>query len=79
MSCSRCTTTCTAGAVSSIWTTTSLGLPILSRDVLRRIAAQDESWEAMVPHHVAELIKRRGFFGYIKPGRGIAPTAQPSR
>src|ERR1700691_4790118 len=44
-------------------------LPIFSRDVLRRIAAQDESWESMVPDQVIELIKRRGFFGYVKPGR----------
>jgi hypothetical protein len=44
-------------------------LSILSRDVLRRIAAGDDSWETMVPLEVAELIKRRGFFGYVKPGR----------
>jgi hypothetical protein len=37
--------------------------------VLRRIAAQDDSWEAMVPEDVAQLIKRRSFFGYVKPGR----------
>jgi len=42
-------------------------LPIFSRDVLRRIAACDDSWETMVPEEVAALIKRRGFFGYIKP------------
>jgi hypothetical protein len=42
-------------------------LPIFSRDVLRRIAAGDESWENMVPPAVAELIKRRAFFGYIRP------------
>ena len=42
-------------------------LPIFSRDVLRRIAADDESWESMCPSEVAELIKRRGFFGYVKP------------
>jgi hypothetical protein len=42
-------------------------LPIFSRDVLRRIAAGDDSWESMVPPEVAELIKRRGFFGYVKP------------
>src|SRR5579862_7843956 len=42
-------------------------LPIFSRDVLRRIAAQDDSWETMVPEEVAGLIKRRGFFGYVKP------------
>jgi hypothetical protein len=44
-------------------------LPIFSRDVLRRIAASDDSWESMVPANVAELIKRRAFFGYVKPGR----------
>jgi hypothetical protein len=42
-------------------------LPIFSRDVLRRIAASDESWESMVPPAVAELIKRRAFFGYVRP------------
>src|SRR6202047_3586020 len=44
-------------------------LPIFSRDVLRRLAAKDDSWESMVPHDVAELIKRRAFFGYVRPGR----------
>ena len=44
-------------------------LPIFSRDVLRRIAANDDSWETMVPGEVAELIKRRGFFGYGKSNR----------
>ncbi|MDQ2815072.1 MAG: TonB-dependent receptor [Actinomycetota bacterium] len=44
-------------------------LPIFSRDVLRRIAANDESWETMVPEEVAALIKKRAFFGYAKPGR----------
>src|ERR1700747_1097721 len=44
-------------------------LPIFSRDVLRRIAAQDDSWETMVPAEVAELIKKRAFFGYVKPDR----------
>ena len=39
-------------------------LPILSRDVLKRIPADDTSWESMVPVEVGELIKKRGFFGY---------------
>jgi hypothetical protein len=43
-------------------------LPIFSRDVLRRIAACDDSWENMVPVEVAELIKKRSFFGYTRPG-----------
>jgi len=44
-------------------------LCIFSRDVLRRIAANDDSWETMVPDEVAALIKKRSFFGYVKPGR----------
>jgi hypothetical protein len=44
-------------------------LPIFSRDVLRRIAMQDDSWETMVPEQVADLIKRRAFFGYLKPSQ----------
>lgn len=43
-------------------------LPILSRDVLRRIAAGDPSWEPMVPPAVAEMIRRRGFFGHPRDG-----------
>jgi hypothetical protein len=39
-------------------------LPILSRDVLKRIPSDDRSWEAMVPAEVCDLIKARGFFGY---------------
>jgi hypothetical protein len=39
-------------------------LPILSRDVLRRIPTDDETWEAMVPPAVSGLIRKRGFFGY---------------
>jgi hypothetical protein len=39
-------------------------LHIYSRDVLRRIKDEDNSWEDMVPREVAELIKRRRFFGY---------------
>jgi hypothetical protein len=39
-------------------------LTIFSRDVLKRISGGDESWEQMVPAAVAEIIKKRGFFGY---------------
>jgi hypothetical protein len=39
-------------------------LPILSRDVLKRIPTDDGTWEAMVPPAVCEVIKKRGFFGY---------------
>ena len=54
-------TTSRAGEASSTWTTNPEYLPIFSRDVLRRIAANDESWETMVPVEVAELIKKRGW------------------
>jgi hypothetical protein len=42
-------------------------LPILSRDVLKRIATGDEIWEEQVPKEVAELIKKRAFFRYQRP------------
>ena len=42
-------------------------LHIFSRDVLKRIAAGDSSWEQMVPTQVAEVIRKRGFFGYSRP------------
>jgi hypothetical protein len=41
-------------------------LHIFSRDVLKRIAAQDETWEDMVPVEVACVIKKRGLFGYTR-------------
>ncbi len=44
-------------------------LHIFSRDVLRRIAANDDSWESMVPEEVATIIKRRGFFGCVRTDR----------
>jgi hypothetical protein len=39
-------------------------LHIFSRDVLKRIANNDASWEAMVPREIADLIKERRYFGY---------------
>ncbi|MGB6472048.1 MAG: hypothetical protein WBE88_14430, partial [Candidatus Acidiferrales bacterium] len=39
-------------------------LHIFSRDVLRRIKDHDASWEAMVPPEIAEVIKKRHYFGY---------------
>jgi hypothetical protein len=38
-------------------------LHIFSRDVLQRIKSGDCSWEGMVPVEIAEVIKRRRFFG----------------
>jgi hypothetical protein len=39
-------------------------LHIFSRDVLKRIAEGDSSWEQMVPKAVSDQIKKRGFFGF---------------
>jgi hypothetical protein len=39
-------------------------LHIFSRDVLKRIKEEDPSWVSMVPPEIAEVIKRRRFFGY---------------
>ena len=39
-------------------------LGIFSRDVLKRIRANDVRWEKMVPIPVADAIKRRGLFGH---------------
>ncbi len=41
-------------------------LSIFSRDVLKRIAAGDPTWESMVPAAVSEIVKKRGFFGYTR-------------
>ena len=38
-------------------------LHIFSREVLQRIKSGDCSWEGMVPAEIAEIIKRRHFFG----------------
>ncbi len=55
-------------------------LHIFSRDVLRRIKDHDVSWENMVPREIADLIKRRHFFGYNDNfpggnGTGAVPEA----
>jgi hypothetical protein len=42
-------------------------LPILSREILKRIKACDSSWEQMVPSRVAEVIKQNAFFEYQPP------------
>jgi len=39
-------------------------LKIFSRDVLKKIATGDETWETAVPEKVATMIKQRRFFGY---------------
>jgi hypothetical protein len=42
-------------------------LHIFSRDVLKRIKEHDAAWESMVPPEIAEVIKKRQYFGYREP------------
>jgi hypothetical protein len=42
-------------------------LSIFSREILKKIKVGDPSWETMVPHGVAEVIKRQAFFDYQPP------------
>ena len=42
-------------------------LSTFSREVLRQIQAGDSAWIQHVPTEVAEVIQRRGFFGYQQP------------
>ncbi len=44
-------------------------LPIFSRDVIEQIKSGNPAWSDHVPSEVAEVIRRRGFFGYRKPVR----------
>jgi hypothetical protein len=53
-----------AGQIRQLTTYDEKVLNIFSRDVLRRIKEQDPSWEEMVPAEIAELIKKRRYFGY---------------
>ncbi len=51
-------------------------LHIFSRDVLARIKEGDSSWEDMVPAEIAEVIKRRRFFGYSESNVAEALVAR---
>ncbi len=46
-------------------------LPIFSRDVIEQIKSGDPAWSDHVPAEVAEVIRRRGFFGYRKPAQNV--------
>ena len=54
-------------------------LSIFSRDVLKRIKTEDCSWETMVPPQVADMIKKRKYFGYRDAEAQAAPAAPASR
>jgi hypothetical protein len=49
-------------------------LSTFSRDVIQRIKAGDPTWSDHVPAEVAEVIRRRGFFGHKR----VTPTKEPA-
>jgi hypothetical protein len=44
-------------------------LSIFSRDVIQQIKEGNNSWSDHVPPEVADVIRRRGFFGYKRPAQ----------
>jgi hypothetical protein len=48
-------------------------LPIFSHDVLEQIKAGQPGWVEFVPPEVADVICRRGFFGYRRPAGSQSP------
>lgn len=52
-------------------------LSTFSREVLRQIEIGDPSWTEHVPTEVAEVIQRRGFFGYRKQQANKEQAARP--
>jgi hypothetical protein len=47
-------------------------LSTFSREVLRQIQANEPEWIEHVPATVAEVIQKRGFFGYRRPNPAVA-------
>lgn len=55
------------GCIEQLDTYDPKHLATFSREVLKQIQSGDEAWLEHVPAQVAELIQRRGFFGYKRP------------
>jgi hypothetical protein len=53
-------------------------LSIFSRDVMQQIKSGDPSWSDHVPAEVAEVIRRRAFFGYKRPAGTKEPLPRTS-
>ena len=47
---------------------------IFKEDMLRRIGAGDPEWESMVPPEIADVIRKRRFFGYREPLETTLPA-----
>jgi hypothetical protein len=53
-------------------------LSIFSRDVIQQIKSGNSEWTESVPPEVAEVIRRRGFFGYRRPVAAKEPPPRPA-
>jgi len=53
-------------------------LSIFSRDVIQQIKSGDPSWSDHVPPEVAEVIRRRGFFGHKKAPSASVNSPRPA-
>ncbi|HEY1535765.1 MAG TPA: hypothetical protein VGF76_17210, partial [Polyangiaceae bacterium] len=51
-------------------------LHIFSRDALKRIKAGDPTWQDMVPTEIADVIRKRGLFGYHPSNEARAEGAR---
>ena len=63
------------GCIEQLDNFDAMNLSTFSREVLRQIQAGDPSWIEHVPAEVAEVIQRRGFFGYRRTP-DVQPTTQ---
>lgn len=65
------------GCIEQLDNYNSAYLPIFSRRVIEQIKAGDPSWSDKVPAEVADVIRRRGFFGHKRPTPGKdSPTSR---
>lgn len=63
------------GCVEQLDNYNAAHLSTFSRDVIQRIKLGDPTWSDHVPQEVAEVIRRRGFFGHkrVTPSKEAAP------
>jgi len=64
------------GCIEQLGNYNAAYLPIFSRDVIEQIRSGNPAWCEQVPAEVAEVIRRRGFFGYKRP---MTPTEPPAK
>ncbi len=64
------------GCIDQLDNFNPLYLSTFSREVLRQIQAGESNWVEHVPEVVADVIKKRGLFGYRRPSPPKQPTSK---